>query len=119
MAGTNDWGEGAQWTDTKNCLLGFDTIEEMKYWLAQNEGRAAVAVAFGDTTVATNIDGSEARGQTITGSFPNDLHYELWYNLSTLENKWVLNAGADTLGAWASNVGSGANERGGGSLESS
>ena len=83
-------------------MLGFETVEEMKYWLAAWPGRAGLGVVFGDTTETINQDGTTTISEVISNSLPpKDVKYEIWYNTTSLSYKWYAGAGIDVLGAYA------------------
>jgi hypothetical protein len=83
-------------------VLGFESVAGMKAWLDAHAGRAAIAIAFGDTHEVEQPDGTVLRGQVITdGPLPPNLAYEIWYNSTAAQYGWYGRAGVDALGAWA------------------
>ena len=80
------------------CVLGFDTIADMRQWLLHNPGRAGIAIAFGGSPGSDA--GYAGEGYWNNASFDpladrSQLLYELWHNSST---EWSYQrAGLDPL----------------------
>jgi hypothetical protein len=70
---------------TERCVLGFDTVADMRLWLLHNPGRAGIAIAFGGSP--DSDAGYAGQGSWNNASYEpladrSQLLYELWHNQS-------------------------------------
>ena len=100
----------------RKSIIGFDSIDEMKSWLREHQGRVALGVVFGESTVASGVamppppppprwrpkeTAAAAAGLASTEAADewHSMTYELWYNRSCIVNGWYAAAGADPVRA--------------------
>eukprot|EP00966_Prymnesium_polylepis_P317740 7340629-Prymnesium_polylepis.1 len=63
--------------ESGRSIVGFDSADALKAWLALHPGRCGVAVVFGDTRVVTHPDGSSGPAQAVTTELPAAVNYEI------------------------------------------